>query len=303
MEKEIELNVTNLKSYFSTYTPDLGNLLSLEKFSTGQSNPTYKASFESGQYVLRSKPPGTLLKSAHQIEREFRVMKALKHSEVPVPTMVHLAEDDDSPIGRAFFLMEFSQGRIFWDPAVPECSLEERKIIYKQMAKVLGCLHNINPTTIGLESFGRPGNYFYRQTSRWYEQYKQSALKVNKDMVYLADWLLGNMPEDDGQVSLVHGDYRLDNMIFKPTSSEVLALLDWELATLGHPFADLAYQCMQWRLPHNSSMRGLGGLDREDLGIPMRKLTCQYIASTVDNSFLKIGNFACYLVTLGWLQY
>ena len=268
MVGETNISVETLKIYFLKHTPFLGDLIELEKFSTGQSNPTYKAHFESGYYVLRSKPPGDLLKSAHQVDREFRVMKALRDTEVPVPRMVHLVDDGSSPIGRSFFLMEYSNGRIFWDPIIPECDISERRDIYFEMARVLASLHNLNLKNVGLENFGRPGNYFLRQTTRWYEQYKNSAFQLDEDMIYLADWLLGNMPEDDGQIALVHGDYRLDNMIFEPSRPKVLALLDWELATLGHPLADIAYQCMQWRVPHNSTMSGLGGLDRKEFRIP-----------------------------------
>jgi len=268
MVSEADISIETLRSYFLKHTPFLGEIVGLEKFSTGQSNPTYKARFERGYYVLRSKPPGDLLKSAHQVDREFRVMKALKDTGVPVPEMVHLVDDGNSPIGRSFFLMEYFDGRIFWDPIIPECDTSERACIYLEMARVLASLHSLNLESVGLENFGRPGNYFHRQTTRWYEQYKNSAFKLDEDMIYLADWLLGNMPEDDGQTALVHGDYRLDNMIFEESKPKVLALLDWELATLGHPLADLAYQCMQWRLPHNSTMSGLGGLERKEFGIP-----------------------------------
>jgi aminoglycoside phosphotransferase (APT) family kinase protein len=268
MFQSSEISVASLRPYLATHLPELGELLSLEKFSTGQSNPTYKAKFTTRDCVIRSKPPGQLLKSAHQIDREFKVMTALSNSSVPVPRMLHLADDLVSPIGRSFFVMDFLDGRIFWDPAMPNTKFNERGLLYNEMADILADLHKVIPKQVGLEEFGRPGSYFFRQTSRWSEQYKQSASNINPDMVYLADWLFDNMPDDDGQISLVHGDYRLDNMIFSADEPKVIGLLDWELATLGHPFADVAYQCMQWRLPYHSGMRGLGGVERNDLGIP-----------------------------------
>lgn len=301
MVSETDISVQTLRSYFLKHTPFLGEIVALEKFSTGQSNPTYKAHFEKGYYVLRCKPPGDLLKSAHQVDREFRVMKALKDTKVPVPEMIHLVDDESSPIGRSFFLMEYFEGRIFWDPIIPECGASERASIYLEMAKVLASLHGLNLESVGLENFGRPGNYFLRQTTRWYEQYKNSAVNSDKDMVYLSDWLLGNMPEDDGQVALVHGDYRLDNMIFELSKPKVLGLLDWELATLGHPLADLAYQCMQLRMPHNSTMSGLGGLERKELGIPSEadyvSIYCEYRNCTVPDNWTFYLLFSYFRLT------
>jgi aminoglycoside phosphotransferase (APT) family kinase protein len=218
--------------------------------------------------VLRAKPPGPLLKSAHQVEREYRVMAALASTEVPVPRVLALAEDAESPIGRAFFVMEHLDGRIFWDPALPGLDPTERAAVYDAMNATLAALHSVDVAAVGLSDFGRPGNYFARQTDRWMRQYRASAPAPNPDMERLMGWLPGHVPPDDGQVALVHGDFRLDNIIFAPDAPRVIALLDWELSTLGHPLADLAYQCMQWRLPHDGGMRGLGGLDRAALGLP-----------------------------------
>ncbi|MCY4336946.1 MAG: phosphotransferase [Litoreibacter sp.] len=263
---DIELN--DISAFLSHHAPELPPVTALEKFPTGQSNPTYKLVCGDQAFVLRAKPSGQLLKSAHLVEREYWVMRALGESAVPVPRMIALAEDETSPIGRAFFVMEMVEGRIFWDPATPELSLSERSAVYDEMNRVLTALHEVDVDAAGLTDFGKPGNYFARQTDRWSKQYLASRTDPSAQMDRLMDWLEQNMPEDDGQVALVHGDFRLDNMIFAPDEPKVLALLDWELSTLGHPLADLAYQCMQWRLPHDGGMRGLGGLDRAALGLP-----------------------------------
>lgn len=262
------LDEAALVPYLNAHIPGFSGFQSIEKFKTGQSNPTYHIRAGSGQYVLRAKPPGTLLKSAHQVDREFRVMRALHDTKVPVPQVLHLSPED-SPIGRMFYVMRFLDGRIFWDPALPDVSdATERSAIYDAMNETLAALHDVDVSAVGLDDFGKPGNYFERQYSRWAGQYRASEVDTIADMDRLIDWLQQHLPADDGVVSLVHGDYRLDNMIFAGDSANIVAVLDWELSTLGHPYADLAYQCMQWRLPHDSGFRGLGGMDRHALGLP-----------------------------------
>lgn len=262
------LDEAALVPYLNAHIPGFSGFQSIEKFKTGQSNPTYHIRADSGQYVLRAKPPGTLLKSAHQVDREFRVMQALHDTKVPVPQVLHLSPED-SPIGRMFYVMRFLDGRIFWDPALPDVSdATERSAIYDAMNETLAALHDVDVSAVGLDDFGKPGNYFERQYSRWAGQYRASEVETIADMDRLIDWLQQHLPADDGVVSLVHGDYRLDNMIFAGDSASIVAVLDWELSTLGHPYADLAYQCMQWRLPHDSGFRGLGGMDRRALGLP-----------------------------------
>ena len=262
------LPVDALLPYLENHIEGFRGPMEISKFSSGQSNPTYSISAASGRYVLRAKPPGELLKSAHQVNREFRVIKALEGSPVPVPRVLHLSEEA-SPIGRMFYVMEHVEGRIFWDPALPEAAdSAERTAIYDSMNRVLAALHDVDIHAAGLADFGRPGSYFERQFSRWSKQYRASETGTVDDMERLLAWLEDNGVEDDGVVALVHGDYRLDNMIFDAVRPDVIAVLDWELSTLGHPYADLAYQCMQWRLPHDSGFRGLGGLDRSALGIP-----------------------------------
>lgn len=261
------LDVAALAAYLAAHWPDFGGALSAEKFAGGQSNPTYRLSHGRGSAVLRKKPPGVLLRSAHAIEREYRVMKALAGSQVPVPRM-HLLCEDDGVIGTSFFVMDHVEGRIFWDPALPGVEPADRAAIYDEMNRVLAALHSLDPDTIGLGDFGRPGNYFARQLARWTEQYRASETGTLPDMDSLIAWLEAHLPPDDGRASLVHGDYRIDNMIFDAAGPRLLAVLDWELSTIGHPFADLAYQCMQWRLPNGGTMRGLAGVDRQALGIP-----------------------------------
>ena len=260
-----------LAPYLEAHVAGFHGLRSIEKFNAGQSNPTYLITAESGRYVLRAKPPGQLLKSAHQVDREYRVMKALAATPVPVPTVLHLSEEA-SPIGRMFYVMAFVEGRIFWDPALPDAvSNDDRAAIYDSMNATLAALHGVDIESVGLADYGKPGNYFERQFGRWAGQYRASETGTVPDMDRLMAWLEANLPADDGLVALVHGDFRIDNMIFAPERPDVIAVLDWELSTLGHPYADIAYQCMQWRLPHSSGFRGLGGLDRAALGLPDEK--------------------------------
>lgn len=259
-----------LRAYLAENITGFGTLQAIEKFSGGQSNPTYRLITDTSHYVLRAKPPGELLKSAHQVDREYRVMKALEDTDVPVPKMLHLA-DDSNPLGRMFFVMEYLDGRILWDPAlseIPDSDKPQRAKIYDAMNAALAALHSVNADAVGLSDFGVPGNYFARQLSRWTKQYEASEIDRNEEMHRLIAWLNDTMPADDGTVSLVHGDYRLDNMAFAKDEPVILGILDWELSTLGHPLADLAYQCMQWRLPNAGSFRGLAGIDRKAIGIP-----------------------------------
>ncbi|MCY6379494.1 phosphotransferase family protein [Hoeflea prorocentri] len=275
MSKSNDLDAGPLGAELEAGIKGFEGLREISKFDTGQSNPTYLLKADSGAYVLRAKPHGQLLKSAHQVDREFRVMQALSGSNVPVPQMLYLSKEDSS-IGRMFFVMSYLEGRIFWQPDLPECDRDERGPIYDAMNAALAALHDVDPSAVGLGDFGKPGSYFERQLSRWSKQYKASETQPNRDMDALILWLEKHLPADDGQVSLVHGDYRIDNMIFAQDKPEILAVLDWELSTLGHPLADLAYQCMQWRLPHNTGFRGLGGLDRKALGLPSEE---DYVAA------------------------
>lgn len=278
MQTNFDFDVARLAAYLEDKVAGFKGPLTAEKFAGGQSNPTFKITAASGEYVLRRKPPGELLKSAHAVDREYRVLSALANTEVPVVEVYHLCEDD-SVIGSMFYLMEFKQGTVFWDPALPEMSNAERRIIFDRMNKVLVDLHSVDVDKVGLADYGRPSNYFARQTDRWSKQYRASELETIGDMDRLMEWLPQNMPADDGKLVLVHGDFRLDNIMFHPSEPRPLALLDWELSTLGHPYADLAYQCMQLRLDNDSVLAGLGGIDRQALGIPSEEdyvgLYCQ----------------------------
>lgn len=263
-----ELDATRLQPYLEARLDGFRGPLSIEKFSGGQSNPTFRIEAASGTYVLRRQPPGKLLKSAHAVDREFRVIAALRDTDVPVPRVLHLCEDRDV-IGSLFYVMEFCDGRIFWDAAIPEVDRDERTAIYDEMVRVLATLHTVDVDEVGLGGYGKPGNYFERQYARWSGQYRASELQRIEPMEELIAWLGGNMPADDGRIALVHGDYRLDNMIFARNAPRAIALLDWELSTLGHPFADLGYYCMQLRMPQDvGNMSGLRGKDLAALGIP-----------------------------------
>lgn len=292
--KNLGISLPDLDAYLSNVIPEFSGLTAVTKFGTGQSNPTYQLTADSGTYVLRSKPPGRLLPSAHAVDREFRVMQALAGTDVPVPAVLHLAEAEMSPSRRAFFVMRYLPGRIFWDPALPDSDPGERAAIYDAMNAALAALHDIDPAAVGLADFGKPGNYFARQLDRWSKQYLASTDTPSEAMTDIMAWLDAHMPPDDGQVALVHGDYRLDNIMFAPDAPQIAGVLDWELSTLGHPMADLAYQCMQWRLPNAGDMRGLAGIDRAAYGLPDE---AQYVADYATRRGLsQIDNWPFYLV-------
>lgn len=288
-----QLPAGKLEEYLAAHIDGFRGPLKVTKFSGGQSNPTFKLEAASGTYVLRRQPPGKLLKSAHAVDREFRVMRALAGTEVPVPRVLHLCEDREL-IGSLFYVMEYCDGRIFWNAALPEVNKAGRSAIYDEMNRVLAALHSVDIDKTGLSDYGRPGNYFQRQFERWSAQYRASELNRIDAMDRLIDWLSGNLPEEDGRVALVHGDYRLDNIIFHPREPRAIAVLDWELSTLGHPFADLAYQCMQLRMPaQGDKMSGLMGTDRTALGIPSE---ADYVARYCERMGIGgIDNWAFYL--------
>ena len=258
-----------LVRYLKDKVDGIDNRLTATKFSGGQSNPTFKLQCGDKNWVLRRQPPGKLLKSAHAVDREFKVLTALAETQVPVPEVYHLCEDPDV-LGSMFYLMECVDGRVFWDSSLPEIETNAlRSSMYNQMNQVLATLHSVDVNQVGLADYGRPGSYFERQLSRWTKQYRLSETNKINEVDELILWLEQHLPQDDGRVSLVHGDYRMDNMMFHPSEPRVVAVLDWELSTLGHPFADLAYQCMQLRLPSDvGHAPGLGGIDRSALGIP-----------------------------------
>ncbi|KKW68310.1 aminoglycoside phosphotransferase [Lampropedia cohaerens] len=245
--------------------------LTAELFQGGQSNPTYKLITPTRSYVMRSKPgpSARLLPSAHAIEREFAVMRALADTDVPVPRMLALCEDE-AVIGRAFYVMEFKQGRVLWDQALPGMTAGERAAIYDEMNRVIAALHSVDYRASGLADFGRPGNYFERQIGRWSKQYRASETRPIEAMHRLMEWLPDNIPasaSDADLSAIVHGDYRMDNLMFAHDATAVVAVLDWELSTIGHPFADFSYHCMSWHIP-SGVFRGIADLDLPALGIP-----------------------------------
>ena len=260
-----------LQAHLEQHLASFEGPLTVEQFKGGQSNPTFKLVTPGTTYVMRSKPGpvARLLPSAHAIEREFTVMKALRGSGVPVPQM-HLLCEDESVIGRAFYVMEFVQGRVLWDQTLPGMSPAERGAIYDEMNRVIAALHTVDVNAAGLAGYGKPGNYFERQIGRWSKQYLASITEPIEAMDRLMEWLPAHMPasaRDESQVSVVHGDFRLDNLVFHPTEPKVLAMLDWELSTLGHPLADFSYHCMSWHIAPGQ-FRGIGGCDLAALGIP-----------------------------------
>ncbi len=264
-------DVAALTSYLDLHLSGFKGPLTVEIFKGGQSNPTYKLITPSASYVMRAKPGpvAKLLPSAHAVEREFKVMQGLQGTDVPVPKMYCLCEDE-SVIGRAFYVMEFVEGRVLWDQSLPGMTHTQRGEIYDEMNRVIAALHKVKFAERGLADYGKPGNYFERQIGRWSKQYTASITQPIAEMDSLMQWLPANIPagaRDDSMVSIVHGDFRLDNLLFHPTEPRVLAVLDWELSTLGHPLADFSYHCMAWHIPPGA-FRGIGGLDVASLGIP-----------------------------------
>ncbi|MDO9167350.1 MAG: phosphotransferase [Rhodoferax sp.] len=291
-------DITALSSWLTRNLPGFAGPLTVESFKGGQSNPTYKLNTPTQSYVMRAKPGpvAKLLPSAHAIEREFAVMTGLHGTDVPVPRMYCLCEDE-AVIGRAFYIMEFMEGRILWDQTLPGMTKSERGAIYNEMNRVISALHTVKFAERGLASYGKPGNYFDRQISRWSKQYVASITQPIEEMDKLMAWLPQHIPamaRAEHMVSIVHGDYRLDNLMFHPTEPRILAVLDWELSTLGHPLADFSYHCMAWHIPPGS-FRGIGGLDVASLGIPTEdeyiRLYCERTGLTTPDALKADWNF------------
>jgi len=259
ISEQLRFDTNALRDYMEDHVEGFSGPVEVRQFRGGQSCPTYLLESAGRKYVLRRKPPGVLLPSAHAVDREYRIITALGKTDVPVPATYCLCTDE-SVIGTWFYIMECVEGRVFWDGTLPDLTKEERGAVYDQMNEVLARLHSVDYLALGLEDFGKPGNYFARQIHRWGKQYSLSETEHIEAMNNLIEWLPSNIPEGD-ESSIVHGDYRHDNMVFHPTEPRILALLDWELSTIGHPLGDFSYQCMQWS-------RQFAGSDLSALGIP-----------------------------------
>ena len=295
-------DVAALQAYLEPRLEGFEGPLTVEQFKGGQSNPTYQLNTPQRSYVMRSKPgpAAKLLASAHAIDREFTVMRALHATDVPVPEMYLLCEDE-TVIGRAFYVMEYMAGRVMWDQSIPDADNARRARIYDEMNRVIAALHNVDGKAAGLAAYGKPGNYFERQIGRWTKQYQASITQPIDAMDRLIEWLPAHIPasaRDESQVSVVHGDYRLDNLVFHPSEPRVVAVLDWELSTLGDPLADFAYHAMMFRMPPDI-VAGLAGADLAALNIPdeasYRDAYCRHAGrppmSDADYNFYIAFNF------------
>ena len=268
-----QFDAAALQDWLAAHVEGFAGPLSVEQFKGGQSNPTFKLVTPRCAYVMRAKPGpvAKLLPSAHAVEREYRVLAALAGTGVPVPR-VHALCEDEAVIGRAFYVMEHVEGRVLWEQSLPGMDAAARGAIYDEMNRVIAALHSVDFAAVGLADYGRPGNYFARQIGRWSKQYKASETDPIPAMDALIDWLPAHVPDSD-DTTIVHGDYRLDNLIFDPEQPRIRAILDWELSTLGHPLADFSYHCMAWHIAPGQ-FRGIGGLDHAALGIPTER---QYV--------------------------
>tara|TARA_R110000824_G_scaffold48129_34_gene136148 strand:- start:19 stop:1047 length:1029 start_codon:yes stop_codon:yes gene_type:complete len=291
-QKTQSLDIQAVDAYLTEYLNGYQGPLSASKFQLGQSNPTFKLTTPNRNYVLRRKPLGQLLKSAHAVDREFRVQSALQGSEVPVAKM-HLLCQDDLIIGSDFYVMDLIDGRNFNEPTLDELSNADRGEVMDEINRVLAALHNVDVNAADLGDYGAPGNYFERQIGRWIKQYRAAETEPLASMDMLIEWLLNHIPEDDGQRTLVHGDFRLDNLMFERSGTKCLAVLDWELSTTGHPYSDLASIIMQWQLPVGKVTRGLAGVDRVAKGLPSDDdFIAQYCAR---RGIANIDNFGFYV--------
>lgn len=273
-----DLDQAALARWISSAIPGGPSLRGVAKFAGGQSNPTYRILTDAGQYVLRRKPFGDLLPSAHAIEREYRLISAIHPTGFPVPRPVALCEDS-SVIGAGFYLMEMVEGRTFWNGTLPDLSGRDRRACYDAMVDTLAALHAIDHEAVGLGDFGRPGNYMQRQIDRWTKQYRAAQTDDIREVEQLIEWLPRTLPEQAG-ISIIHGDYRLDNLIYAADAPRVRAVLDWELATIGDPLADFAYLAMNWVLPHDGRA-ALGGVDLVEADVPtLDDIVARYCAAT-----------------------
>jgi aminoglycoside phosphotransferase (APT) family kinase protein len=292
VQERQRFDVGALDAYLRERVAGFRGPLEVEQFKGGQSNPTFLLRTPGASYVMRAKPApaAKLLPSAHAVDREYRVITALGGTGVPVPRTFALCEDENV-IGRAFYVMDYIEGRVLWDQALPGMSRDERRAIYDEMGRVIAQLHGVDYKAIGLETYGRPGNYLARQIDRWTKQYRASETEPIEAMDRLMVWLPGAIPPGD-ETTIVHGDYRLDNLVFHPTEPRVLAILDWELSTLGHPLADFSYHCMSWHIPP-AQFRGIAGLDLAGLGIPTE---AEYVATYCRRTGRdRIGHWDFYL--------
>jgi len=291
-------DVDKLTAYLHAHMPGLApGALQVEQFKGGQSNPTFRLTAADGQrYVMRRKPPGVLLPSAHAVDREFKVISGLAGTAVPV-AKAHVLCEDPSVIGTSFYIMDCVDGRVLWDPTLPGMSNDERGAIYAELNRVMAALHQVDPVAVGLGDFGKAGGYVERQVKRWTQQYRAAETEKIEAADALIEWLPKHLPAE-GETRIVHGDYRLDNVMFHPTEPRILAVLDWELSTLGDPLVDFAYHCLTWRMHNGPTTRGLGGQDLAALGIPDENAYLQaYLRNTGhSNRQISADEWGYYLV-------